>query len=161
MARGDAGTDLVGASRLAPLANYILLPPDNDNDLSVPRPAIHLTKAGPFPDDPVYLKTVCNDDKVIARNVWNKERGYTLPFEIPFGPCENIGHIALRGRHFTVAAFGASPYVIFSRTSFGGIDADIMNVLAQHFKFTYQVKVTRGWGFKVNGSWTGLVGAVS
>ncbi len=146
------------------MANFIILTDyfkQNFEPLTLSKPSIYLTE-NPSRNDSIHMTTVCpNNMKNADKNIWTGSNGFVRNHSVTM---LQQGCDVLNGKQFTVAAFGFSPYVIFSNnfTKMQGVDADIMDILAEHFNFTYQFYITiDGWGFPVNGSWNGLIGAVT
>ena len=152
--RVTTGDQFLSASRMAPMSSYVIMGQE-DMGVQFRRPAFLLDDIVPK----LRLELMCQG-KVIYRNFWNPtENRFTIPLDNPIGLCSNA-KLAMKGKQFVVAAFGASPYIIFQRPSFGGIDANIMEILAEKFQFTFRFTIPRGYGTYSNGSWTGLVGMV-
>ena len=156
--RATSKHQFLAASRLVPQASYIMFESES-KALEFRRAALILTTN----NYKVTMELICQGITTY-KNYWNPSTTrFTVPLKNPFSTCANT-KLALRGKQFIVAAFGIPPYISFDRRTFkfGGIDANIMEMLAEKLHFSVRYTISRGgWGVYNNGTWTGLVGMVS
>ena len=74
-----------------------------------------------------------------------------------------FGQTQLFGKTLNVSVFGVPPYITFdpATKSLGGVDVDLLKILAGKFKFRPKIVGEKTWAAFINGTWFGTVGSVS
>ena len=135
----------------------------------------------------IYFHTICHNCFFRLQrktNIWVQRKGFLLPAPNPFSKhCNKTIHFnsnfltesccfgkhELYGESVDVYIFGAIPYFIASINNAtgeieteGGVDIDVLTLLAKTLRFKPTGHGTNGWGKKdENGTWQGTIGKVS
>ena len=77
---------------------------------------------------------------------------------------KEMENYSLRGKTVNVSGFGLPPFTLRTRLQIvGGVDLQVIHILAQKLQFKPQVILSDGWGSADpdTGEWNGVVGDVS